>query len=90
MDGDGKDDMICDDLKGNHWAILVNGHGYGHVNLGWHDHFHMNGFCDVKGGKVTWADVNGDGVADILCDDNHGGHWGRTMNKHGHVLRYLG
>jgi hypothetical protein len=69
INGDGKDDMICDDLSGNHWIQLSKGNG------GWKDLGRvLKGFCG--GGAVTkWADLNGDGKADILCDDNKGNHW---------------
>ena len=32
---------------------------------------------------VTWADINGDGADDMLCDNDHGDHWGLISNKDG-------
>lgn len=69
VNGDGKADMICDDTKGNHWIQLSHGNGHftdrGHV---------QGGFCGHKGATTTWADVNGDGRADLICDDTNGYH----------------
>lgn len=63
--------MICDDSKGGHWVQLSLGNGkfkdLGMVKNGWCGHGH--------GAHTQWADINGDGMADMLCDDNHGRHW---------------
>ena len=67
--------MICDDSKGNHWIRLSQAgsdlkhtfKGLGHVKQGWCGH--------GQGARTSWADINGDGKADMLCDDNLGRHW---------------
>ena len=70
VDGDGKADMICDDLKGNHWFMLSRGDGK-FTNVG----LYKKGWCGHAGSRTNWADVNGDGTADMLCDDTKGRHW---------------
>ena len=67
MNGDGKDDMICDDTNGRHWGTLANGWGHGRVQ--WVGESFMNGYCSHRGSIVTWADIDGDGMADAICDD---------------------
>jgi hypothetical protein len=70
VNGDGKADMLCDDAKGSHWILLSRGNGkftdLGQVKTGW---------CGHAGSKTSWADVNGDRKADMLCDDTKGSHW---------------
>ena len=82
--------MICDDVKGRHWAMLANGHGDGLVT--WKKDFgnFMNGWCGHAGSRSTWADVDGDGKADLICDDTNGNHWLRTMNGIGGVKKDYG
>lgn len=62
--------MICDDSKGNHWINFSNGNGTfrgaGLVLKGW---------CGHPGAMTHWADLNGDGKADMTCDDKQGRHW---------------
>jgi hypothetical protein len=37
----------------------------------------MTGWCSGSG-RTTWADIDGDGKADIICDDTRGGkHWAK-------------
>ena len=64
------DDMLCDDNKGNHWAMLSMGDGRfkdaGAYKTGW---------CLTSGMTTSHYDFNGDGKADLLCDDIHGSHW---------------
>ena len=57
---------MCDDKEGNHWiALTLIGRGgipyfKGLGNL-------EQGFCKGSRYFVQWADVNGDGKADMLC-----------------------
>lgn len=70
INGDGKADILCDDTKGKHWARLSYGNGK-FMNVG---NFN-NGFCAHPGSYTQWADLDGDGRADMNCDDNKGKHW---------------
>merc|ERR1739849_38189 len=70
VSGDGKADMICDDTHGRHWDQLSYGNGR-FYNMG----MVMSGWCMHTGATTSWADVNGDGKADMICDDTHGRHW---------------
>jgi len=70
VNGDGMADMICDDSAGTHWVLLQNGLGFykdlGGVKTGW---------CGHAGSYTQWADITGDGTADMMCDDSAGSHW---------------
>ena len=70
--------MICDDINGRHWLTLANGYDHGRVH--WMNEYFFNGFCGHKGAITTWADVDGDGMADIICDDSVGNHYIRTTH----------
>lgn len=62
--------MICDDADGNHSALLSTGDGTFKREV---VEF-MTGWCgeNVATGSYTqWADLNGDGKADMLCDDTN-------------------
>merc|ERR1712093_326710 len=62
--GDGKADLICDTTYGSHWALVQTGYGNTFQDLGL---FHK-GWCVTAGGNpahTQWADVNGDGTADM-------------------------
>lgn len=63
--------MICDDVKGNHWVILSSGGKKWKKDLG----RILKGWCGHPGSRTSWADIDGDGKADILCDDTKGNHW---------------
>ena len=70
VNGDGKSDLICD-YKGNHW-IMLSGAKAGYMqNLG----LVKGGWCGHAGATTHWADVNGDGKMDMICDDTAGRHW---------------
>ena len=71
VNGDGKADMICDDTAGRHWIRLSNGAGQFPGDLG----MVKSGWCGHAGSYSSWADTNGDGKADLHCDDTHGTHW---------------
>jgi len=70
INGDGKADMLCDDTAGRHWYRLSTGNG----NFGGSVHY-LSGWCGHGGSYTQWADINGDGKADLLCDDTAGRHW---------------
>lgn len=69
-------DLICDDTSGRHWIRLQNGLGY-YTDLG----YVKGGYCNHRDSYTQWADLNGDGTADMLCDDNKGRHWAISVNK---------
>jgi hypothetical protein len=39
----------------------------------------LNNWCWHKGAYSSFADVNGDGRADFLCDDSDGNHWAKIV-----------
>jgi len=86
IDGDGKADMLCDDSKGNHWAMLSNGDGKFKKNLG----RYKGGWCSHANSMTQWADIDGDGKADIICDDLNGNHWAMLSNGDGKFKKNLG
>jgi hypothetical protein len=71
INGDGKADMICDDTAGSHWAMLSNGDGSFSRDVG----KFKEGWCSHSGSYTQWADFNGDGKYDMMCDDSQGSHW---------------
>lgn len=78
INGDGKDDYICDDSYGNHWIKLSHGNG------NWQDLGRvLHSWCGHGGAVTRWADLNGDGKADIVCDDKAGRHWTMLGNGNG-------
>jgi len=80
INGDGRADILCDDSAGRHWYRLSRG-GEGHFDGGRH---YKSGWCSHSGSKTNWADINGDGKADLLCDDRHGRHWYMLSSGNGH------
>lgn len=60
--------MICDQIAtGNHWVKISNGDGtFKPTKLV------ARNFC--ADGNIIWADINGDGLADMLCEFK-GYHW---------------
>ena len=62
--------MLCDDNHGRHWAMLSLGDGR-FKNVG----AYATGWCGHPGSVVSHVDLNADGKADLVCDDNHGTHW---------------
>lgn len=83
IDGDGKADIICDDSKGRHWIMLSNGDGSFKADLG----RVKKGWCGHRGATTSWADINGDGKADMICDDLMGSHWAMLSAGDGTFLR---
>jgi len=63
--------MLCDDNSGNHWAMLGNGGNWKKSET----KKHSQGWCSHAGSYLSYADFNGDGKADMFCDDNIGRHW---------------
>merc|ERR1711998_104725 len=80
--GRGKFDMLCDDTAGRHWYRLATGNG----NFGGSKHY-LSGWCSHHGAKTNWADINGDGKADLLCDDTAGRHWYKLSHGNGPFTR---
>lgn len=48
----------------------------------------LHDWCDHIGAKVSYADVTGDGKADVLCDDVAGGHWLRLETGDDVTIRF--
>ena len=95
VDGDGIPDMICDSKFGKHWVLLLDGKGGFKKNLG----MFQTGWCGHEGARTHWADINGDGRADMLCSDENGKHWAKLtavggpaygLNAPGNWLQDLG
>lgn len=76
VNGDGKADMICDDTLGRHWTAYSRGNG----TFFYKYHAETYRWCGHSGAKTQHADINGDGKADLLCDDNLGRHWARLSS----------
>ena len=55
--------MLCDHPDGRHWALLSKGDGT-FIDLG----NYLSDWC-MNGGLTRWADINGDGRSDIICED---------------------
>jgi hypothetical protein len=36
---------------------------------------YKTGWCRHSGSTTTWADIDGDGKDDMICDDTKGNHW---------------
>jgi len=47
-------------------------------------------WCGHAGSYLSWADVDGDGIPDMLCDDSAGRHWALLIAKGGGIKRDLG
>ena len=71
MNGDGKADITCNDKNGNHWALLSNGDGT-FFNKG-NDGKFLSNWCVGSNKQTSYGDINGDGTADMICDDLHTG-----------------
>jgi len=78
VNGDGRSDIACDDATvASHWVMLSTGTALTPFNPpGGNDGDPiLSSWCGGKGSS-TWTDVNGDGLADIACDDyTSGNHW---------------
>ena len=80
VNGNGMVDLLCSDSKGNHWAkINISGDLNSLIDIG----KFRSGFCFHLSGRTHWADINGDGVADMICDDfeANGNHWAILSEK---------
>ena len=42
----------------------------------------LHNWCDHVGAKVSYADVTGDGLAELMCDDEAGNHWMKVPHVH--------
>merc|ERR1711935_1089324 len=56
-----KAEMLCDAPGGQHWAM----HGKGGNWVNAHTKYHSKGWCSHAGSYTQYADVNGDGKADM-------------------------
>lgn len=43
----------------------------------------MENWCGHSGSYTNWADINGDGNADMICDDSQGKHRIQLSNGDG-------
>lgn len=76
FNGDGRSDWICNDTNaGTFWVMLSNGTNLVSINDP-DSHDYLTAQVDYTGratcpaaSSVTWADFNGDGMADWICDD---------------------
>ena len=48
------------------------------------------GWCSHSGSSLSWADVDGDGIADMLCDDLQGRHWALLSDGRGGIKKDVG
>ena len=72
INGDGKADLLCSTADGKHYRSL-NGGTTQNVVMGTPVEVKSN-WCTAVGSRASWADVNGDGNADLLCDATNGYH----------------
>src|SRR5262249_8019436 len=74
FNGDGLTDLVCDDSKsGNHWILLSTGKGIVSPNT-MPDGLIRQNWC--REGKTSHMDFDGDGRADLGCDNEKtGSHW---------------
>lgn len=70
VNGDGNADMVCFNTGGDYWIQLNEGNGKAFTDLG----LVLSDWCNKFEEMVHWADVNGDGKDDIICDDKQGYH----------------
>jgi hypothetical protein len=47
-------------------------------------------WCSHEGSYTQWADIDGDGNADMLCDDSAGNHWAKLSEGNGKFKKDLG
>lgn len=43
----------------------------------------LSNWCNTHYGTMTWADIDGDGKADAICDEKNGNHYARLSNGNG-------
>ena len=83
FNGDGRDDMLCHDLRSGHnWIDYADAAG----QFWGTDWEHGTGWCTHPRGRCsTWAISNGDGRDDMLCHDyNTGQKWIDYADGAGH------
>ena len=73
LNGDGSMDIICSNDSGEHSAVFLDGKGNS-LETAVDRIIIATGFCVGHPGKVQFADINGDGLQDMLCDYG-GSHW---------------
>ncbi len=66
--GQGKGDLACDCESGEHRVLVSNGRDVQSANTSAMGTV-ATGFCSAAGAKTSWADFNGDGLADLFCHD---------------------
>lgn len=74
FDGDGLDDLTCSAASGSQYVLLSTRDGLKSPNAD-RDGLVLRAWCRSSGAAVRWADFNGDGKADLHCDDDRGDHW---------------
>ncbi len=74
FDGDGMTDLTCASTDGSQYVLLSTGTRL--VSPNSHpDGLLLENWCASSGATTRWADFNGDGKADLHCDDDAGNHW---------------
>lgn len=74
FDGDGLDDLTCSSASGSQFVLLSTRTGLESPNDD-PDGLVRTHWCASSGAVVRWADFDGDGRADLHCDDDDGNHW---------------
>ncbi|WP_342375159.1 VCBS repeat-containing protein [Myxococcus stipitatus] len=66
FNGDGRADLLCHDTRnGDKWIAFA----YPNGTFGGTDWYQAMGWCNHSSGRLSVADYNGDGRADLLCHD---------------------
>ncbi|MCB1032809.1 MAG: VCBS repeat-containing protein, partial [Acidobacteria bacterium] len=74
FDGDGRVDLTCSAPDGSQYVLLSTGTGLKSPNSD-PDGLLIRDWCSFSTAVTRWVDFNGDGKADLHCDDDRGSHW---------------